>query len=153
MDFTGDYFAAAEPAKTGLDAQVRVYRGAAGLTAVQLGGALDNPELLEGNWQLVHTIPAAPGDTGDIAGALDADASISCAQAGSFDVGRGRILQLEDARLEAGRRTEYPPPFRPPRRHHSRCRFRCHGFAAVQQVQLCHDNLAACARPDDAVRG
>ncbi|MFD1212154.1 hypothetical protein ACFQ36_08875 [Arthrobacter sp. GCM10027362] len=103
MDFTGEYFAAAEPQASGAEAQVRVYRGAAGLTAVQLGEALDNPELLEGNWQLVHTIPADPEAAADIAATLAADSSLTCTPGESQEVGRWRIVQLQNVRLEPGR--------------------------------------------------
>jgi hypothetical protein len=105
MDFTGDYFAAAEAAKAG-EVPVRIYRGIEGLTAVQLGEALDNPELLEGNWQLVHTLPAASAAPEELARSLDADASISCTQAGSADVGQWRIVELRDVRLEPRRQVK-----------------------------------------------
>jgi hypothetical protein len=101
MEFTGDYFAAAAPGDA--DAQVRVYRGMEGLNAVQLGEALDNPELLEGNWQLVHTIPGAADD---IAGSLAADATLTCAEGESQDVGRWRIVRLQDVRLVPGRQVD-----------------------------------------------
>ncbi|NKX54287.1 hypothetical protein [Arthrobacter mobilis] len=99
MEFTGDYFAAAATAGTdGGRVPVRVYRGAAGLNAIQLGEALDNPELLEGNWLLLRTLPAAS----DIAGSLAADFAITCTPGESWDVGQWRIVQLQDFRLEPG---------------------------------------------------
>ncbi|MCG2621273.1 hypothetical protein LVY72_05020 [Arthrobacter sp. I2-34] len=101
MEFTGDYFAAAAPGDA--DAQVRVYHGAQGLDAVQLGEALDNPELLEGNWQLVHTIPAAAASTEDIVASLAGDTTLSCAEGESQVVGRWRIVRLQDVRLVPGR--------------------------------------------------
>jgi hypothetical protein len=102
MDFTGDYFAVAETRGTDGEVPVHIYRGTAGLTAVQLGEALDNPELLEGNWQLVQTVPAASAAPDDIAGSLAADSTIRCGQGDSVEVGRWRILPLQDVRLEPG---------------------------------------------------
>ena len=57
MSIQGEYFAAAETPNNdgGAPPPVFVYRGAEGLLAAQLAEALDNHELLEGNWELVHT--------------------------------------------------------------------------------------------------
>ena len=102
MSIQGEYFAAAETPNNdgGAPPPVFVYRGAEGLLAVQLAEALDNHELLEGNWELVHTYmpPAAPKDAGH-GGVLDelaADASVRFSPGERQQVGRWSIVQLAD---------------------------------------------------------
>ena len=117
MSIQGEYFAAAETPNNdgGAPPPVFVYRGAEGLLAAQLAEALDNHELLEGNWELVHTYmppaerkgapaegkdgPAtAPKDAGH-GGVLDelaADASVRFSPGERQQVGRWSIVQLAD---------------------------------------------------------
>ncbi|NMR28538.1 hypothetical protein [Crystallibacter degradans] len=120
MSIQGEYFAAAETPNNdgGAPPPVFVYRGAEGLLAAQLAEALDNHELLEGNWELVHTYmppaerkgaaaeetdsaAAAPAERKDAghAGVLDelaADASVHFAPGERQQVGRWSIVQLAD---------------------------------------------------------
>ena len=110
MSIQGEYFAAAETPNNdgGAPPPVFVYRGAEGLLAAQLAEALDNHELLEGNWELVHTYmppaartdapPAARTDDGH-GGVLDelaADASVRFSPGERQQVGRWSIVQLAD---------------------------------------------------------
>ncbi|MCW2134419.1 hypothetical protein [Arthrobacter sp. VKM Ac-2550] len=127
MSIQGEYFAAAETPNNdgGAPPPVFVYRGAEGLLAAQLAEALDNHELLEGNWELVHTYmppaerkgapaeekgapaegkdgaAAAPTERKDAGhgGVLDelaADASVHFTPGERQQVGRWSIVQLAD---------------------------------------------------------
>jgi len=117
MSIQGEYFAAAETPNNdgGAPAPVFVYRGAKGLLAAQLAEALDNHELLEGNWELVHTYmpPAertgAPAENedgpttvpkdagpGGVLEELAADASVRFSPGERQQVGRWSIVQLAD---------------------------------------------------------
>ncbi|AUI51524.1 hypothetical protein [Arthrobacter crystallopoietes] len=102
MSIQGEYFAAAETPNNdgGAPPPVFVYRGAEGLLAAQLAEALDNHELLEGNWELVHTyMPPAEWKDAAHGGVLDelaADASVRFSPGERQQVGRWNIVQLAD---------------------------------------------------------
>ena len=102
MSIQGEYFAAAETPNNdgGAPPPVFVYRGAEGLLAAQLAEALDNHELLEGNWELVHTYmpPAERKDAvhGGVLDDLAADASVRFSPGERQQVGRWSIVQLAD---------------------------------------------------------
>jgi hypothetical protein len=110
MSIQGEYFAAAETPNNdgGAPPPVFVYRGAEGLLAAQLAEALDNHELLEGNWELVHTYmppaerkdapPAERKDAGHggVLEELAADASVRFSPGERQQVGRWSIVQLAD---------------------------------------------------------
>jgi hypothetical protein len=109
MSIQGEYFAAAETPNNdgGAPPPVFVYRGAEGLLAAQLAEALDNHELLEGNWELVHTYmppaerkdaPAERKDAshGGVLEELAADASVRFSPGERQQVGRWSIVQLAD---------------------------------------------------------
>lgn len=114
MSIQGEYFAAAETPNNdgGAPPPVFVYRGAEGLLAAQLAEALDNHELLEGNWELVHTyMPPAErkgaaaerkdgaekdGGHGGVLDELAADASVRFSPGERQQVGRWNIVQLAD---------------------------------------------------------
>jgi hypothetical protein len=119
MSIQGEYFAAAETPNNdgGAPPPVFVYRGAEGLLAAQLAEALDNHELLEGNWELVHTYmppaerkgaaaegkdtaavetDAGDGGHGRVLDELAADASVRFSPGERQQVGRWSIVQLAD---------------------------------------------------------
>jgi hypothetical protein len=73
---------------------LRIYRGQPGLLAEQLAEALDNPELLAGNWELVHTFAAPAANADDAASQLRGDPTLRFEQGDVIDAGAWRILPL-----------------------------------------------------------
>lgn len=97
---TGTHFAALEASgPDGGPPTLRVYRALSGLLGEQLAEALDNPELLAGNWLLVHTVPLTETDASSgeaISEALSQALSRPVAPGSTSRVGKWLIAQLDD---------------------------------------------------------
>jgi hypothetical protein len=91
----GEHFAVFQKQLPGAIAPpLRIYRGQPGLLAEQLAEALDNPELLAGNWELVHTFARPAVNADDAVSQLRDDTSLRCEPGNEIDAGAWQILPL-----------------------------------------------------------
>jgi len=94
MDTHGEHFAVFQPQSAGTSVPpLRIYRGRPGLLGEQLAEALDNPELLEGSWELVHTFAGPAADADDAVRQLSG-ASLRFDRGNLIEAGAWRILPL-----------------------------------------------------------
>jgi hypothetical protein len=101
MSTHGEHFAVfqKQPAAAGAP-PLRIYRGRPGLLGEQLAEALDNPELLAGNWELVHTLATPAANADDAVSQLRCDPSLRFEQQGAIDAGAWEILPLRGFRFD-----------------------------------------------------
>jgi hypothetical protein len=100
MTTHGEHFAVFQKQLPGAIAPpLRIYRGQPGLLAEQLAEALDNPELLAGNWELVHTFAGPAANADDAVSQLRGDATLRCEEGDVIDAGAWKILTLPGFRF------------------------------------------------------
>lgn len=102
MTETGSYFAAVKRSeKQGEPLPLRVFRSRQNLDGVQLAEALDNPELLEGSWELMKTAYVDSTETAHIVSALKAVSLRDIEPTSVDDAGPWAIVRLNDFELPA----------------------------------------------------
>lgn len=94
MNDEDTFYAVAEAAAAG-PVPLRIFRGTKELSAVQLAEALDNPELLAGNWELLDTRSAASTSTADLLASVGTALGDATAAQDSAVVGNWKILMLQ----------------------------------------------------------